>query len=427
MLQSTIARARSCSDKPLLIIGNQQHRFLLQHQIGPLGLGVEQVLLEPVARNTAASILIACLDVVSKDINGSVLILPSDHYIPDNSLFGSCIKATYECLAKDEVALLAIKPSFAATEFGYLCAELLGAELLDKELPDISHFAEKPSYKTAESYYEAGNYYWNGGIVLSRAQHLIDQFKQHAPQVYKSALASYESCSELYDFKLLGGQLKDCPAISFDYAVLEKVFNLKAIMFSGEWDDLGNWKTLLKRRKQLGLAASFISADKKSFLLGSDDFVVVQDDDLLLVVHQDSIHELSNASSLLIKHGREDLLSRLDVHRPWGSFKVLAQGDNFLVKQLCIEPKAQISLQSHDHRCEHWVVVKGEGVVVLNGQKTVLLEGGSISIMRKEKHCLVNTGNVPLMVIEVQTGALLAEGDIVRYDDKYNRHLENKE
>jgi len=422
LLQQSIERARLCSSKTPLIIANEQHRFLLRQQITPLGLNDDCVLLEPVAKNTAASILIACLHVLQKDSDGRVFILPSDHFIPDSQLFARVIKSGFEKLSSNEIILLAVEPDYPSTEFGYLNLEE-GGDLVT----DLVAFVEKPDLKTAQGFLELENYFWNAGVVMAHASHLICVFKEHQPELYSSICHAYESRKKLYDFMLLGPAMGGAPSVSFDYAVLEKSESLRALKYSGDWDDLGNWKSLLLRRKQLGLPAAFTNGGKISLVVGVDDIVVVNDDDLLLVAHQDSMKDINAVTELLVEAKRMDLLAGLDVCRPWGSFKVLAQGGNFLVKQLSVQPGAQISLQSHGHRSEHWVVIAGEAAVELDGVESVLTQGQAITIKCHEKHRLTNSSSELLQIIEVQTGSYLNESDIVRYDDVYERHLVNKE
>ncbi|OUR62880.1 mannose-1-phosphate guanylyltransferase/mannose-6-phosphate isomerase [Bermanella sp. 47_1433_sub80_T6] len=419
LLQQSIERARLCSNQAPLIIANEQHRFLLKQQLAPLGLSDECVLLEPEAKNTAASVLIACLHALQKDPEARVFILPSDHFLPDSQLFARVIKSGFEKLTSSEIILLAIEPGYPSTQFGYL--NLAAGEGL---LTELVAFVEKPDLNTAQKFLASDHYFWNAGVVLAHARHLVSAFEKYQPVLYNHICHAYQSRKKFYDFTLLGAEMRDAASISFDYAVLEKSENLKALKYSGDWDDLGNWKSLLLRRKQLGLPSAFTKGDKISLVKGVDDLVVVNDDDLLLVAHQDSIHDLNAITELLVDAKRMDLLAGLDVCRPWGSFKVLAQGDNFLVKQLSVQPGAQISLQSHSHRSEHWVVIAGEAVVELDEVKSELTQGQAITIKCNEKHRLTNSTSKLLQIIEVQTGSYLDESDIVRYDDIYDRHLE---
>ncbi len=416
LLQATISRAKACSSISPLVIANQHHRFLVNQQILETSTPCD-IVLEPLAKNTAASILIACLRVLTVNPSATLLILPSDHYISDVDEFSNAIKFAEKALADDEIILLGVKPDRPATEYGYL-EMACGAELVE-----VKAFVEKPDADAAQGYMNSGSYHWNSGIVISKAQHLLEQFTRLQPELHRCVALAYDQRSTLFDDCLIGEALECCESISFDYAILEKTQSIRAISFECEWDDLGSWASLLKRRVKLGLAESFIPPKKANLFLGVDDLIVVDEDDLLLVANPDSLSDMSGVTQKLIDMGRLDLLNRLDVSRPWGTFKVLSQGNNFLVKELCVVPHSQISLQSHQHRSEHWVVVEGQGEVELNGHLQLLTQGHSISIDVNDHHRLSNRTDKLLRIIEVQAGTHLSENDIVRYEDKYDRHL----
>ena len=416
LLQTALVRAESCSPIRPLVVANKQHRFLLKQQIKDRA-NKPDVLLEPCARNTAASLLLACLQTSEIDKSATILVLPADHYLPDNNLFSQEIKKAAEHLQQDDIVLLGIKPRHAATQFGYLqmphSLDVLGC---------VTTFTEKPSASLAGGYLEQGDYYWNAGIVLAPVAHLLSLFERLQPELYCVVQAAFKQRQPLYDYLLVGEAFHDCESISFDYAVLEKTKNIKGICFSGDWDDLGSWDSLLKRKKKLDLPESYLADTKATLFLGLDDLIVVDDDDLLLVAHPDSLSDLSAVTEQLVKMNRLDLLKRLDVCRPWGSFKVLAQGQGYLVKQLSVEPYSQISLQSHAYRCEHWVVIEGKGKVEIDGVISYLSKGQSVSIDQQSQHRLSNPYSDILRIIEVQTGSYLNESDIVRYEDAYDRH-----
>jgi mannose-1-phosphate guanylyltransferase/mannose-6-phosphate isomerase len=417
LLQASISRACACSGLPPLVVASEQHRFLLKHQLAAMDVGEIDVLLEPAAKNTAAAVLAGCLYAFDQDPRAQVLVLPSDQYLPDTELFVESVKLGFHSLSVTEIALMAIKPTYPSVEFGYI-----KTSLGSKAVFDVCGFTEKPNLVTAQSYLESGDYLWNAGVVMAHAKHVIDVFKIKSPKLYQCVEQAFISRKQLYDFTLLGAEAQSCPSISFDYAVLEHTPNIKAVAFNGEWDDLGTWKSLLRRRKQLDLPAILSSGKKPAVFVGVDDLLIIDDDDLILVANQDSISELSAMADIIVKAKRLDLLDRLETYRPWGAFKVLAQGQNFLVKQLSVQPGAQISLQSHDYRSEHWVVVAGTATVELKGASTELSQGQAITVNNQEKHRLLNNTTQMLEVIEVQTGSYLNETDIVRYDDVYGRH-----
>ena len=418
LLQACIQRARLCSEIPPLVIANKEHRFLLSHQLEMVGLGTENILLESDAKNTASSVLLAALQVHSKAPDDLVLILPADHYIGNEKEFAAQLKAAAAELTVNELLLLAVQPTEPCTQYGYLKVQ----QSTEKLLLPLQGFVEKPDKVKAAEYIKEGDYFWNSGVVLASASRIISLFKQYQPDLYDVVSAAFTAKSRLFDYDLVDIALAE--NISFDYAVLEKANGLKACVLKSQWDDLGTWPSLLKRRTQLGSPEMCFGEGKSKLIFTSQNIVVVDDDDLLLVADVDQLADLSSITDHLVKHGQLSLLKRIEVHRPWGSFKVLASGEGFLVKQLSVHKKQQISLQSHKHRVENWVVVSGVASVQLESDMIELCEGQSICIKQTQKHRLINNGDVALQIIEVQTGPCLEEADIIRYDDQYLRHLE---
>lgn len=418
LLQASIQRARLCSELSPLIIANKEHRFLLSHQLEAVGLGHECVLLESEAKNTASSVLLAALHVYSKAKDGLVLILPADHYVDDDVMFAEQLKTATTELTASDLLLLAVKPTEPCVHYGYLKFLKNPGELLSP----LQCFVEKPSEAKAKRYIQQGDYFWNAGVVLAGASRIIELFKEFEPELYTNVCAVFESRSRLFDYDLV--DLSSAKSISFDYAVLEKAVGIKVCVLGTQWDDLGTWPSLLQRRKQLALPDMCFGEGKSKLIFTSQNIVVVDDDDLLLVADMDQLADLSAISEYLAKHNQLSLLRRIDVHRPWGSFKVLANGEGFLVKQLSVHAKQQISLQSHRYRVENWVVVSGVASVQLENEIVELQAGQSICIKETQKHRLFNKGDVDLQIIEVQTGECLEESDIIRYDDHYLRHLE---
>lgn len=419
LLQSAIKCARFCTSIEPLIIANKQHRFQLHHQINALNLADSQVILEPVAKNTAASILVAALHLFNKDTEASLLILPADHYLPDLAKFKQCISMVDTCKTEN-ICLVAIAPTHANTQYGYMQLRA-GTQ---NNIFDVKAFIEKPVSGIAIELFEGGRSYWNSGIVIASAALIIEQFKILLPNLYHCVSLAFNQSEDYYGYSLLGDEFNQAQSIAFDRGILEKISNIKAVKYSGQWDDLGNWQQVLARRELLSLNSVISQSGKLSLVLGLDDVMVIDDEDILIVASKDSIHQLTNIAHLLQKLGRPDLLSRLDVFRPWGSFKVVASGEGFLVKHLHVHPNCQISLQSHQSRIEHWVVVKGIATAQLQGRQQELMVGDSIKVDRNQRHRLINRQNTQLEIIEVQVGQVLSETDIVRYDDDYERHLE---
>ena len=421
LLQSTITRAQACSNIPPLIVANKDHRFLLQHQISPMGLSPDNVLLEPCSKNTATAIAIACLHVLKQDCDGVMLVMPADHYLPDIGLFASHIKQFIADLPDANIGIVGIQPLYAATQYGYMALE--GSH----SVKTVKRFIEKPNEAIAKELWLQPNVAWNSGLVVAKATTVFDALKCYLPEILQQAQLSYQNARALYDFKVMANNYLQIEGIAFDVGVLEKSPDLKACMLKQSWDDLGTWSSLLARRKSLNVADyNIFSDDHTTLAFGVDDVVLVKNDDVIFMAHQDALADMNAISAHLYRHNLQGLLNRIDVHRPWGQFKVLAQEAHFIVKRLIVYPFAQISLQSHEHRTENWVVVKGRASVQLDDNEFELGIGESVRVSRNQKHRLTNLCNTPLEIIEVQSGDCLDESDIVRYDDQYERHINNE-
>lgn len=418
LLQSTIERAKACSSVLPLIIANKEHRFLLQHQIEPLGLSYKNTLLEPCAKNTTAAVALGCLQILDIDPDAHILFLPADHYLPDTQAF---VQRVHECadhLPEMNIGLLGVKPSYAATQYGYI------RFAAQSQMAQVTGFIEKPNEALAQSLLAKTGLAWNSGMLLGRAQAFYDALLEFEPELLRQVELAFNDSQQLYDFKLVGDQYQDIKSCAFDVSVLEKSRLLNVSLLEQDWDDLGSWSSLLARRKALGLSDFNVFSDGPIILaFGAQDVVLVQNDDVIFVANQDELADMNAISDYLQTHGLQHLLNRIDVHRPWGQFKVLAQDEHFVVKRLMVYPGAQISLQSHQYRKENWVVVKGCAEVQIDEQTRTLTVGESICIEQNQKHRLRNPDHAVLEIIEVQSGERLDEDDIIRYDDQYERHL----
>lgn len=425
LLQSTIERAQAVSDIPALIVGNVEHRFLLDQQISKYGLKQSNVLLESCGKNTAPSILISALKVLETDSDAMLLIMPSDHFLDSADDFAHIALKSVKALEQQSlstselaVCLFGIKSSYANVHYGYLQPEILNDDL-DNSLVPLKAFKEKPSREQASLYLELG-YLWNSGMVLAKASDLIVLFELHQPELFKQLNELYVTANEKYSYQCV--QLETVPAISFDYAILEDCQNLYMTKLNGQWDDLGSWPCLIERRHKLGLKDNVFAQGKHHLILADDNMVLIDDMDLLMVANLDQLADVAAMGDYLDRHNLQHLLKGLEVNRPWGSFKILSQGEGYLVKHLTVLPGHKISLQSHDKRTENWVVVKGRANVERDEQGIELNVGETISILPGQKHRLSNESDTALDIIEVQTGSELSEDDIVRYDDQYFRH-----
>ena len=422
LLQATINRSRSCSSLPPTIIASLNHRFVLAHQIAEVDLDSKHVFLESEPKNTASSVLIAALHITSKSEGATLLILPSDQYISDDILFSQQVSELSQSLDEESVLLFGVQPAWANTQYGYL---KIGSQKYSP-LPDgsrkLERFAEKPSQEIADIFVSSGDYLWNSGMVLASASLIIELFKKHQPVLFETISESFHSRQQLFEFSVV--DLKEAESISFDCAILELMqVNTEVGVLSVDWDDIGTWRNLVSRRKMLGIESMCFGEGKTKLMLTRDELVLIEDDDLVMVADINVLSDMGAITTHLASTNQLSLLNSIDTYRPWGSFKVLAQGDGFLVKQLSVNSGCQISLQSHEQRVENWVVVSGRASVQLNTSKFELSAGESLRIGINQVHRLSNNSGGLLKLIEVQTGLILDEGDIVRYDDEYLRHL----
>ncbi len=421
LFQSTIKRAAHCSTLNPIVVAQADHRFLLQHQLDAISFNSANVLLEPSGRNTLGAVALGCLAVLSQDPDAMMLVLPADHYLPDTQGFAEAVQVLRQQLDSDSIGLFGIQPSFAATQYGYMRFQQGDAAC------SVEQFLEKPDHETASQLIQCQDVAWNSGMVLASAKAIYSALAAYCPSELAVIEAAYEQSYQQYGFTFIADAYSNVSSVSFDVAVLEKHQGLKMQCLPLEWDDLGSWQSLVKRREQLNHPSKNVFSSGKTMLVFTDDeLVLVDDDDVLMLAHQDQLLDMAKITNYLHAHNLTSLLNRIDVHRPWGCFKVLAQSQYYVVKQLQVYPHCQISLQSHANRQEHWVVVKGEAQVQLDDEVFSLVEGQAVSVGRHQKHRLRNASDTMLEIIEVQSGPVLDELDIVRYDDEYNRHLKNK-
>jgi mannose-1-phosphate guanylyltransferase/mannose-6-phosphate isomerase len=424
LFQQAVLRGALIPDASPIIIANKAHRFLVTKQLLEIGMSHLDIILEPSAKNTASSILIAALHVRSLNENPIMLVLPCDHFLEDDRCFIESIHRLSQGLEEAEIGLIAITPTKPATQYGYLVVDNEVGSKIDshKCVASVSGFIEKPDKEKALSLLTSKNVYWNSGVVLGNVNTIIEYSQQHLPINSAHGVESYQSVSDFFGFKLLGNEFESIKPISFDCGVLEKISPIKASFYCKDWDDLGSWESLIERRMNKGLSLNF-SNKARPFVFVPKDILVIDDEDILLVVNKGSLQDIALTIDALKKQGRHDLLIGLEAVRPWGEFKVLTSAPGYLVKHLTLHSHGRISLQSHQSRIEYWVVVSGEGMAELNGNTVLLKKGDALTIKEGEVHRLFNSTDELLTVIEIQIGDHLSETDIIRYDDDYQRHI----
>lgn len=388
-------------------------------------------LLEPLGRDTAPAIALAALQSVSTyGPKATLLVMPADHLIEDEAAFGEAVVKARKLADAGRIVTFGIIPDHPKTGFGYI--EVSG--------DDVLRFVEKPDAATARTYVESGSYYWNSGMFCFKAATMIYAMQRHAPEVLAGAKAALEHSrrgvnGETKTLEIAKDQFAATPAISIDYAVMEKADNIACVPVSCGWSDMGSWAAMAdlvepdaKGNRLRGetlledTTNSFVLSETRLVsLVGVHDLLVVDTPDALLVTHRDKAQDVRKVFNKLRAQGHEAAKLHRTAHRPWGTYTVLEEGDGFKIKRIEVKPGSRLSLQAHHHRSEHWIVVSGTAKVVNGEQEILLTNNQSTYIPCGFKHRLENPGILPLVLIEVQCGEYLGEDDIVRFDDIYGR------
>lgn len=431
LLDLTLARAKGLGEVArCLAVTGEAYRFMVLEALGRAELD-GSILLEPVARNTAPAIAAAALKVVADDPDGILVILPSDHYVPDAPGFARAIGAAAQLAVDDWWVTLGIRPLRASTAYGYLRP---GAEL-DASARVVARFEEKPDAARAEQLVADGCL-WNAGIFVVRAEQVLTSIRTHAPEVLEAVSRASAGMTPDAAFLRLDDDLfATSPSISIDYAVLEKEERVAMLPYEGAWTDLGSWDALagVHAADQTGnrsegearfveASNSFVYSPKRlTVALGVDDLVIVDTADALLVASRDRAEDVKSVVEALKAQDRPEIIEHRQVARPWGHYEAIDRGEGYQVKRITVKPGAALSLQYHHHRAEHWVVVKGVARVTCDEHVFELEANQSTYIPVGSTHRLENPGSEPLELIEVQSGDYLGEDDIVRLDDTYGR------
>ncbi|MFD0726166.1 mannose-1-phosphate guanylyltransferase/mannose-6-phosphate isomerase [Lysobacter brunescens] len=434
MLQATWRRVAALSDAAPLVVANEDHRFLVAEQLRVIGAPAARIVLEPVGRNTAPAIAAAALVAMADGSDPLLLVLPSDHVVRDAEAFRAAVTAAMPAAEAGALVTFGIVPQAPETGFGYIQADT------GDSVRRVLRFVEKPDAATAQAYLDDGGYFWNSGMFLFRASRYLEELGRHRPDI---AAAARAACAHLdHDALSQGGEFlrldRDAfaasPSESIDYAVMEKTDAAMVLPVDIGWNDVGSWSALWEVSEQDGdgnahhgdviaidSRNSYAYARRLVALVGVDDLVVVETDDAVLVAAKDKVQEVKQVVARLKAEQRSQAALHREVHRPWGSYDSVDAGDGFQVKRIKVKPGAALSLQSHERRAEHWIVVRGTARVTRNNDVFELFANQSTYIPIGAKHRLENPGTEMLELIEVQSGDYLGEDDIVRYEDVYGR------
>jgi len=422
MLEETVVRAEKLKGLAEVMIVTTKSQAT---GVRMLNFDNVRLVTEPSARNTAPAIGLAAAEILRKDPEGVMVVMPADHFISNQEAFAVAVDGAVEMARQNYLVTFGIKPRFPETGYGYI----QGGEPVHGEVRKVLRFAEKPDRETAEAYLREGNYYWNSGIFCWKASTILDELKQHQPNIH--AVLSAE--------KVTAAKYGKAPSISIDYAVMEKTSRAAVLPVDFGWSDVGSWSALdeVMDRDENGnifqgnvvdvesANTSVIGSQRVVATVGLRDMVVVETADAVLVCPKERAQDVKRVVDILKARNADECVTHLTVERPWGSYTVLERAPRYQIKRLMVHPGAKLSLQMHHHRSEHWVVVAGTARVTRGDEVIEVHPNESTYIPLSTTHRLENPGRIPLHVIEVQNGDYLGEDDIVRYEDVYERDKED--
>jgi mannose-1-phosphate guanylyltransferase/mannose-6-phosphate isomerase len=442
-LQDTITRLENFPNisETVTVICNDAHRFLVAEQLREIKIKADALLLEPVGRNTAPALTLAAIANRELGNDDILLVMPADHVIRDNESFQKALNEGAQLADQDYLVTFGIVPDRPETGYGYIEQ---GKEI-DKDLSySINKFVEKPGLELAKEYLDSGNFLWNSGKFMVKSSVWLEQIKQHAPKILEQCEQAYKKGKSELDFYRIDEEaFKECPSDSIDYAVAEKIVGsnsenkIKAavIPLDAGWSDIGAWAELWqignKDKDGNVIQGDVVSLDSKNSMLfsqqrliaavGLKDIVVVETADAILVADKNHVQDVKRIVDWIKSEGREEHLNHRCVFRPWGKYDSIDMGERYHVKRITVDPGGILSLQMHQHRAEHWIVVSGTAKVTRDDETFMVTENQSTYIPVGAKHRLENTGSIPLEMIEVQSGGYFGEDDITRYEDVYGR------
>ncbi len=428
LLQATIKRClKFVSPKDMIIMTNNAYRFHVQSELKEIGVEIKNIVLEPLAKNTAPAIALAisyCLDKLGCGSKEVLFVCPSDHIISPEDEFAACVKQAVEVAKEGYIVTFGVRPYKPETGYGYIKK---GERLAQSQAYKVKAFVEKPDLETAQGYLLDGNYFWNAGIFTFTIETILKNLEKYAPEIFTKLDTS--------DFTATLAHFEKMPEISIDYAVMEKAEDVAVFPLNLVWSDVGSWDSVydISEKDEKGNVKkgniieentenSLIIGDKRIIAtIGLKNALVIETDDALLVAQRGRAQEVKKIVERLKKLGKKEAVEHLTAYRPWGSYTVLEEGPRYKIKKIVVNQGAKLSLQMHHHRSEHWVVVRGTAKVTIGEKEYFIHENESTYVPKSTKHRLENPGKVPLEIIEIQVGEYVEEDDIVRFVDAYGR------
>ncbi len=431
MLQMTLSRLDGLEHTAPTVVCNNEHRFIVAEQARQIGIEDLSIILEPFGKNTAPAIAVAAIHATGLAQDPVLLVLSADHEIADEKAFRDAVTQALPLAEAGKLVTFGIVPTNAATGYGYIKrGEAEGNGFI------VDQFVEKPDRDTAEEYLTTGDYYWNSGMFMFKAQTYLQELDKFKPDMIRHCQLAIANLQEDIGFlRLDPDAFANCEPESIDYAVMEKTDLACVVPMDAGWSDIGNWSSLWDQGEKdeagntvhgdvitTNTENSFVHAESRLVAtVGVKDLVIVETHDAVLVADKEQAQEVKQIVEQLKGEQRGEENFHRIVYRPWGSFDSVDEGDRYKVKRITVSPGARLSKQKHHHRAEHWVVVKGTARVFRNDEIFDLHENESVFIPIGATHYIENPGNIPLDIIEVQSGSYLGEDDIVRFDDIYGR------
>lgn len=437
LFQASAKRLSGADFSAPMVLTNSDFRFIVTEQLSEAGIDPAAILIEPEGRNTAPAVLAAALWLEKTNPEALMLVAPSDHVVPDAPAFRAAVAAGVPAAQGGDLVTFGIKPAHAETGYGYLELAEDPGDFTARPLKLI-RFVEKPDAARAQEMLAAGNYLWNAGIFLFSVKTILAAFAAHAPGLVAPVRAAVDQGKPDLGFLRLDPEAwSTAEDISIDYAVMERSENLSVVPYAAGWSDLGGWDAVWRETSQdtrgVALSGHATAIDCDNTLLRSEDdslevvgiglknIVTIAMPDAVLVADSSRAQDVKDAVAALKKKKAKQATMFPKDHRPWGWFESLVIGERFQVKRIHVHPGAALSLQSHHHRSEHWIVVEGTAKVTVDDEVKLISENQSVYIPLGAIHRMENPGKVPMVLIEVQTGTYLGEDDIIRYEDVYAR------
>jgi mannose-1-phosphate guanylyltransferase len=420
LFQLTLERNSVLCDANFIVSNSEQYFLALEQEEELFSNNISSYLLEPVGRNTAPAIALACMALDAEEI---VLVTPSDHLIKDEAAYKKVLEEAKNEVEKNQLVTFGITPSYPEVGFGYIEAEGL----------DVKSFKEKPDLETAKSYLEKGNYYWNSGMFMFKAGLFLEELKKYSPEIYKTSEIAFSKKLNITDkqFKIKTDDMLNIPEDSIDYAVMESSDRVKVIPSDIMWSDLGDFNALSNEIEgltpedsvpiEIDSSNNMIISSKQVATIDIEGLVIIDTPDALLISKKESTQKVKKVVAKLKENSSDLTKIHTLAHRPWGTYEVLLSTDNYKIKRIIVNQGKRLSLQKHFHRNEHWIVVSGTATVTVGDEKKLIRPNESTYIKMGEIHRLENEGKIPVVLIEAQVGEYTGEDDIIRIEDDFQR------